>query len=85
MPSAGLAALEVEQETVHKGEDTGSGLRVPRACSLFLFFYFFKYLFIYLFEREHEHGERERERESPADSLLSTELDEGLNPGTLRS
>ena len=68
---------------MHKGEDTGSGLRVPRACSLFLFFYFLKYLFIYLRESMSMGGGRERE--STADSLLSTELDEGLDPRTLRS
>ena len=45
--------------------------------------FFLRVLFIYLREREHELGEQQREREKY--SLLSRQLDLGLDPRTLRS
>ena len=49
-------------------------------------FYFFKiYLLIWERERENEGRGRGKGRESPADSLLSTEPDSGLDPTALKS
>ena len=55
--------------------------------SLEPFIYFLKILFIYLTDRNHKYAERqaEREKEEEAGSLLSSELDAGLDPRTLRS
>ena len=49
-----------------------------------MFFFFFKILFIYLREREHKQGWEEKGAEGEADSPLSREPDEGLDPRILR-
>ena len=51
--------------------------------SFSFFFYFLRFFFIHLRDRVQIGGEAEGEEE--ADSLLSSEPDEGLNPRTWRS